>query len=339
MSLYKPRGTTRYWCRFRLRGREVRQSTGTLVKADAEEYEDRLRRRIWREIELGQRSHTFDEAVALYKAERSHLAKSTRYRNDWILGWFADPKRDGPLHRLPLLAITPEVIQAARAALIKGFAPATVNRYLCVLSAVLNLAVSRGMLKHAPKVPLYPLRARDPVFITREQFALLLAELPAHLRAPVTFSVLTGLRMANVRDLVHGRIDLERAHAWIPRESAKGRRPISVPLPPEAVELLRAVPRVEGVDRVFTYREKPISGTFNTKAYRAALKRAGLVGITWHTLRHTWASWMAQEGASTLVLMELGGWQSLRMASRYAHLAENTLRSWADRMKTGKGGS
>lgn len=338
MSLYKPRGTTRYWCRFRLRGREIRQSTGTGLKADAEEYEDRLRRRIWREVELGQRSHAFDEAVALYRAERTHLAASTTYRNNWILDWFTKPP-DGPLHRLPLLAITPEVIQAARASLCKSFAPATVNRYLSVLSAVLNLAASRGMLRYVPKVPLFPLRERDPVFITREQFAALLKELPEHQRGPVTFSVLTGLRMANVRDLVWGRVDLERAHAWIPRGSAKGRRPISVPLAPEAVELLKAIPRIEGIDRVFTYRDKPISGTFNTKAYRAALKRSGLTGTTWHTLRHTWASWMAQEGASALVLKELGGWQSVRMAERYSHLAENTLRSWADRMKTGKGGS
>lgn len=339
MSLYKPRGTTRYWCRFRLRNREIRQSTGTDVKADAEEYEDRLRRRTWREIELGQRSHTFDEAVTLYKAERSHLAQSTQYRNNWILGWFADPKRNGPLHRLPLSAITLEVIQAARMALLRDFAPATANRYLSVLSAVLHLAVSRGMLKHAPRVPLSQLRERDATFITREQFARLLTQLPAHQRAPVIFSVLTGLRMANVRDLVWGRIDLERAHAWVPRESAKGRRPISVPLPPEAVELLRQVPRVENVDQVFTYGKKAIRGTFNTKAFRGALKRAGLAGITWHTLRHTWASWLAQEGASTLVLKELGGWQSVRMAERYSHLAESTLRSWADRMKTGKGGS
>lgn len=336
MSLYKPRGTTRHWCRFRIRNREVRQSTGTTVKADAEDYEERLRRRIWREVELGERSHSWDDAAALYKQERTGLAKSTRYRNDHILQWFGNAAA-GPLHRLPLLAISPDVIQKARETLIKKFSAPTANRYLCVLSAVLNLAVARGKLHHAPKVPLFPRRERDPVFATREQFARLLEELPHHLQAPAVFSALTGLRMANVRDLVWGRVDIWRAHAWIPRESAKGKRPISVPLGPEAVELLKAQPWIPEVDRVFTYCGRPITGSFNTKAFRAALKRAGLEEMNWHTLRHTWASWMAQEGASTLVLKELGGWQSARMAERYSHLAETTLREWADRMKTGKG--
>lgn len=338
MSLYKPRGTTRYWCRFRVRNREIRQSTRTGDRQAAEEYEERLRRRIWREIELGERSHTFGEAVTLYQAERKHLAVSTQYRNNWILEWFGNAET-GPLHRLPLVAINRDVIQAARVTLAEKFSAPTTNRYLCVLSAVLNLAVARGMLKYAPKVPLFPVREKDPAFITREQLDMLLEELPQHLRPPVIFSVLTGLRMANVRDLVWGRIDIWRAHCWIPRESAKGKRPISVPLPPEAVELLKAQPWIPDVDRVFTFEGRPITGSFNTKAFRSALKRAGLVGIKWHTLRHTWASWMAQEGASTLVLKELGGWQSARMAERYAHLAETTLRGWADRMKTGKGGS
>jgi integrase len=338
VSLYKPPGTSRWWCRFRIRGREVRESTKTEVRADAEEYEERARRRVWREVELGQRAYVFGEAVKAYQEDRTALAAKTRYRNDYILAWFGNPKT-GPLHGLPLLSITPAVIQAARQALQRLFSPATANRYLCVLSAVLNHAVTRGMLKVAPKVPLFPLREKDPVFITREQFAALLHELPAHLKAPVLFSVLTGLRMANVRDLVWGRVDIWRAHCWIPRDSAKGKRPISVPLPDEAVELLKAQPWIPDVEHIFTYCGRPIRGSFNTKAYRAALGRAGLgdAGVKWHTLRHTWASWMAQEGASTLILKELGGWQSARMAERYAHLSQNELRAWAARMKTGKG--
>lgn len=334
MSLYKPRGTTRYWCRFRLRGREIRQSTRTDSRELAEQYEERLRRRIWAEVELGQRSHTFGEAVALYRAERRHLAASTQYRNNWILSWFSSAEAGPLFERVPLTVIDQGRIQKVRTLLAAKFSAATANRYLCVLSAVLNLGVAHGMLAHAPKVPLFQIRERDPVFITREQFARLMLELPDHLRAPVQFSVLTGLRMANVRDLVWGRVDIWRAHCWIPRESAKGRRPISVPLPPEAVELLKSLPWIPEVDRVFTYGGRPVTGSFNTKAFRNALRRSGLAEVRWHTLRHTWASWMAQEGASTLVLKELGGWQSVRIAERYSHLAENTLREWAAKMKT-----
>ena len=57
---------------------------------------------------------------------------------------------------------------------------------------------------------------------------------------------------------------------------------------------------------VFTYAGKPI-GQVNTKAWRAALERAGIEDFRWHDLRHTWASWHAQAGTPLHVLQELGG--------------------------------
>jgi integrase len=45
--------------------------------------------------------------------------------------------------------------------------------------------------------------------------------------------------------------------------------------------------------RVFTYRGRPINQV-NTKAWQAALKRAGIKQFRWHDLRHTWASWLSR---------------------------------------------
>ncbi|WP_215852633.1 tyrosine-type recombinase/integrase [Acidithiobacillus ferrooxidans] len=43
--------------------------------------------------------------------------------------------------------------------------------------------------------------------------------------------------------------------------------------------------------------------------------------MTWHGLRHTWASWHVQAGTPLAVLKGLGGWASLEMVQRYAHLS------------------
>lgn len=332
--LYKRQGSNHYWTRFRIGGREIRQSTGTDKRAAAEEYEERLRARIWREIRLGERHATWNEAVEKYEQETKHLRERTRHRNKEILDWFAVP-----LNRLPLSAINVDVIDAARKALIKDRSASTANRYLAVLRNVLNLAVEWGMLRQAPKVPMFKVAKKDPPFITREQFAELMAQLPEHTRRAALFSVLTGLRMANVRDLVWGRVDIENARIWIPMASAKGKSAIGIPLAPEAVELLEGIERVKDVDHVFTYDSKPITGTFNTKAYRKALARAGLTGVNWHTLRHSWASWMAMEGTPLLILKDLGAWKSLAMVERYAHLNPDALAAWAakSRTKTGTG--
>lgn len=335
----KPTGP--FWTRFRLGRREVRQSTDTLDRKAAEEYEERLRARIWREIRLGERHATWNEAAERFVEETQHLRPKTRHRNDEVLAWFAKP-----LDRLPLSAINEDVISAAKKALLRDRKPSTANRYLAVLRRILNLAASEwAMLKQAPKVMLFKLPKTDPPFITREQFADLMEQLPDHTRKAAWFSVLTGLRMSNVRDLVWGRVDLANARVWIPTQDAKGKRAIGLPLPPEAVGLLKSIPRVH--ERVFTYtpagknkEPQPISGTFNTKAYRNALKRAGLSGVNWHTLRHSWASWMAMEGTPALILRDLGAWKSLAMVERYSHLNPDSLAAWAakSRTKTGTAG-
>lgn len=59
----------------------------------------------------------------------------------------------------------------------------------------------------------------------------------------------------------------------------------------------------------------------NTKAWRNALKRAGIADFRWHDLRHTWASWLIQNGTPLYDLQERDGWKSAAMVRRYAHLA------------------
>ena len=56
-----------------------------------------------------------------------------------------------------------------------------------------------------------------------------------------------------------------------------------------------------------------------------ATDRHAASGIRFHDLRHTWASWLIQSGVPLSVLQEMGGWESIEMVRRYAHLAPNHL--------------
>lgn len=80
---------------------------------------------------------------------------------------------------------------------------------------------------------------------------------------------------------------------------------------------------------VFTYRGRPLHAASQT-AWYSALRRVGLEGFRWHDLRHTWASWHVQAGTPLLALKELGGWASLNMVLRYAHLALDHLAEHAE---------
>jgi len=85
---------------------------------------------------------------------------------------------------------------------------------------------------------------------------------------------------------------------------------------------------------VFTYKGQPIKQV-NTKGWQKALKRAGIENFRWPDLRHTWASWHVQAGTPLHGLQELGGWESVEMVRRYAHLGSEHLAAYAARIAQG----
>ena len=167
-------------------------------------------------------------------------------------------------------------------------------------------------------------------FLTREEADKLLAVLPEHLRDIAAFSLATGLRRSNVTGLQWTQVDLVRRLAWIHPDQAKARKAIAVPLNPEAVLIIR---RQAGTHptHVFSYLGRPIRQV-STKAWYAALERAGITDFRWHDLRHTWASWHVQNGTPLHALQELGGWESPEMVRRYAHFSAEHLAPYADRL-------
>ena len=192
------------------------------------------------------------------------------------------------------------------------------------------------MIDKTPKVKLFkegPGRERS---ITVEEAATLLGELPKHQRDLVLFALATGLRQSNVLRLEWSHVNMNTGHAWVGADQSKNRNPIAVPLNATALEVLR---RQLGKhpQRVFTYAGKPLANA-NTKAWRNALKRAGIENFRWHDIRHTWASSHRQSGTPTHELQRLGGWRSSVMVERYAHLAPDHLAKAANRLDALLGG-
>ena len=110
-------------------------------------------------------------------------------------------------------------------------------------------------------------------------------------------------------------VDLERRTAWVHADEAKGGTAIGVPLNDEAIAVLREEIGKHR-DRVFTFRRRPLANA-NTKAWKNALRRAGIEHFRWHDLRHVWATWHLMAGTTLGELQELGAWKSEAMVRRY----------------------
>lgn len=321
--LYRRPRSPNWWVRFQLDGTEIRLSTGTADRAQAEEFETQARNRAWRQARLGERPVTLWATAS--KAWLKGTQKRSKEKDRIIIEWL-----DEHLHGQALDAITPEVIEELRALKAEETSEATANRYMAFLRALLRKELGSA----APKVPMYSIAQAEPRWLTRAQFEKLAKGLPEHLEAMARFTVATGLRMRNVTHLTWDRVDLKRRHVWIQGSRAKAGKPIAVPLNDDAISILKEW-KGKHDERVFVFRGKPVDDA-NGAAFKAAAASVGLSGLRWHDLRHTWASWHIQAGTPPHVLQDLGAWSSYEMVRRYAHLDSSHLAQWAKKVQRRK---
>jgi len=321
MSLYK-RGSM-WWIDFTTpKGERVRCSAETEDKKQAQELHDKLKAESWRIAKLGEKPrHTWDEAAYEWLMETQH--KKTHKQDVATIRWIQQHFRGKYLDEL-----TREVIVKVGALKRQTRSAATANRVLALIRSILRkAALDWEWIDKAPVVKLYREPKRRVRYLTPEQAHILLQELPEHLADMVRFSLATGLRRANVTKLEWSQVDLTRRVAWIHADQAKAGRPIHVTLNATAMEVLA---KQIGKHRtsVFSYKGKPVTQV-NTKAWYKALQRAGIENFRWHDLRHTWASWLTQQGVPLNVIQEMGAWESSEMVKRYAHLAPEQFAQYA----------
>ena len=224
-----------------------------------------------------------------------------------------------------------KIEEAALAKEAEGVKPVSVNRMLEILRAILRRAHNDWeWLETIPVIRMRYVEKSRVRWLSQHEANRLMKELPQHLADMAAFSLATGLRAANVRELKWEDIDMERCHAWINPDKAKAKKAVSVPLNKNAMAILEGRQETHA-KYVFTYNGNPV-GKCNTRAWRNALRRAGIENFRWHDLRHTWASWHVQNGTSLQELQVLGGWSSLEMVLRYAHLSSDHLKTAADRV-------
>ena len=328
MSIYRRKDSPYLWAKFpAIRGesRPLQVSTGTTDKRKATEFHDRLKAERWEQGKLGSKPRrTWEEAVLKFLDETSH--KRTHERDKSILHWL-----DSVLGGKYLDEIDRNLIDQIKSTRSKIATQSTANRYLAVIRTVLRKACNEWeWVDRVPKVSLFREKEGRIRSLTSEEFWKLYAELPPHLADMALFSVATGLRQANVKQLEWAQVNLELRHAFIRPEQHKNGKPHAVPLNDAAMAVLKRQ-RGQDATHVFTFRSKPVTQV-STKAWREALVRAGIDNFRWHDLRHTFATWHRQAGTPTHELQRLGGWKTMSMVERYAHVAPEGLQVAAGRL-------
>lgn len=275
---------------------------------------------------------TWGEACTRWLAEMGH--KRSLSRDVDKFKWLSD---DGIIPTIqPLNTIKRAAIHGFIQERLKiGNKPATINAYLALIKAVLRKARDEWeWVKEIPHIKLLPLDNARTRWLTPDEIRKLLKELPAHLRLMVEFTLETGLRMRNVCKLQINDVNFKMQKVSVKPEDTKNGKPLIIPLNTAALAIIyRSLATLGGNGPyVFNYKGKPIT-VANTKAWRKALKRAGIEDFRWHDLRHTWASRHVQAGTSPNILQKLGGWESVKCMERYAHLSDEQLKNAAENIQ------
>ena len=141
----------------------------------------------------------------------------------------------------------------------------------------------------------------------------------------ILFAALTGLRRGEMLRLTPESI---RGNLLVLGSNTKSGKPRGIPMPPEAARIAR--------------RRIPwqVSPSLLRKRWDAARVAVGLPLIRWHDLRHTYASWLVQDGVDLYAVSLLLGHSDVRVTQRYAHLAPAHLEEAVGHLPSlrGKGG-
>lgn len=219
-------------------------------------------------------------------------------------------------------------------------APATARRELTTLRAALNFAHEEGRLTRVPHVELPEKPDGKDRWLTQHEAAKLLnaartgyANVRLYLPLYILIGLYTGARPGAILDLRWPQVDLDNGR--INFQSIGGRRTskrrvTGQPIPRRLMTFLKLAKR-RGTDLGYVVHDggariKDIGGGWagdedkrGEGSFGGACKRAGLVGVSPHTLRHTCGTWMAQRGVPIHLI---GGWlghSDSRTTQLYAH--------------------
>jgi integrase len=107
----------------------------------------------------------------------------------------------------------------------------------------------------------------------------------------VEFTILTATRSAEVRGAKWSEIDFNKAVWIIPAGRMKASKEHHVPLSPQAIELLKGLPRMEGSDYIFTSKR---AAGLSENTLMETMRRLGRGDLTVHGFRSTFRDWAAE---------------------------------------------
>ena len=262
-----------------------------------------------------------------HKANGSKVAELALW-NKWI---------SPVIGELPLSLITIVELDVIKANMTRSEkALASIKYAMALVSQMWNLAAKYGIVTGVSPTKQVTLPKKDNKrqrFLSKEESEQLLAELDKHSKIThdmAIFSLDCGLRFSEIASLCWEDCDLEGGRMLIRDPKAKANRyafmtkrihAILEERGPEKQGLIFTDAKGNKLDRVSKTFRRIADEMFNKGVEDPRLR------VCFHTLRHTFASWLVEGGVSLYEVKELMGHADFGMTQRYSHLSPEGLKN------------
>jgi len=203
-----------------------------------------------------------------------------------------------------------------------GRSPNTLRLELAVLSNLFTVAANEwgyeNLTNPTTKVKLPKLPSGRVKRLSNEEFELIIQNSCSALLRPIAIlAVETGMRRSEIASIEWQHVNLVKRTLLIP--ITKNGEAREVPLSQVALDLLKSLTH-ENHSKVFNITAHAISIAFGR-----ACKRAKLVNLHFHDLRHEAISRLFERGLSLPEVATISGHKTWTMLRRYTHLSAESI--------------
>jgi integrase len=320
-----------WWYDFMIRGVRYRESIPEAQnKHEALQVEAKARRAVY-EGRYGRQMRSFSfenfaREVFMPYAEQNRKRHS---QDERIVNGFIDFFKGRALQEIPPMLIEQYKRKLAQAPTPMGAKPkaSTINQKLAVLHRIFSLAVENGYLSQNPVAAVKRLKEgerRERVMTYEEELVIRQVLEDVRYREVKLFLDLacnTGMRAMEIMGLGLGEVDFDHAEIRLSYLRTKEAKDKVIPLNAVALELLRTVKADHGDGKVFSY-----SYGHTANLWREVCRKAAVVDLHMHDLRHTFASRLLEQGERETDINKILGHSKLRMTTRYLHSSPDSRR-------------
>jgi len=200
------------------------------------------------------------------------------------------------------------------------------------IKASLNWAVENEYLLENPSKTIKRIKTpeRLPIFFSQLDFKKLIAVIDIEvIKDIVLFAVNTGMRQNEILNLRLSQIDYKNrvVHLDNRYHLTKSKKIRTIPLNETAYNVVIRNNKMNFEERVFMRNGLPIKQDYIVHKFKKYINQTGLnPKLNFHSLRHTFASWLVQNGVPIYEVSKLLGHSDIKTTEIYSHLRAEDLR-------------